>query len=55
MEKAGINLEYTYSFVHGSTDDAVLILRPSDKDACAALFEQNGVKMVSQQQVDQLF
>ena len=42
MEKAGINLEYTYSFVHSSAEGAVLILRPSDKDACAALFKQNG-------------
>jgi len=55
MEKAGINLEYTYSFVHAQTDGAVLIIRPSDKDACAKLFTQYDVKMFSQDEVDRFF
>ena len=47
-----IAVEYAYSFCRSTLDDAVLIIRPSDKDKCAAVLQQAGVQLVSQQEVN---
>jgi hypothetical protein len=47
LEKENIAVEYLYSFFRVVDSDAHLILRLSDREAGAALFEKQGVKMLS--------
>lgn len=48
LHKEGIAIEYMYSLVRRVGEQAVLILRLDDPDRGVALFEKNGVKMLSQ-------
>ena len=52
LEDNDIFLEYAYSFCQSTLDDAVVLIRPSDKDKCEEVLEKNGVAMVSQDEVD---
>lgn len=47
LEREHISVEYLYSFLRNVGDNAVLILRLSDREAGAALFEREDVKMIS--------
>lgn len=47
LEGEHISVEYLYSFLRNIGDNAVLILRLSDRETGAALFEREGVKMIS--------
>ena len=53
LEENGVDVEYSYSLCRTSVTDAVLIIRPSDKDRCVKAFEENGVRMLSQKEVDE--
>jgi len=52
LEDNDISVEYTYSFCRSTLDDAVLIVRPSDKDKGAKAFADCGIGMISQEEVD---
>lgn len=52
IEENGLSIEYTYSFCKHTTNDAVIIIRPSDKDLCAKVLSENGITIVSQEEVD---
>ena len=52
LEENNISVEYTYSFCQSTLDDAVMIIRPSDKEKSIAVLNSAGVTIVSQQQVD---
>ncbi len=54
LESAGISIEYTYSFYKNTGDNAVIIIRPSDKEKCVRVLEEGGIRMLSQTQVDSL-
>ncbi|MBO7149155.1 MAG: acetolactate synthase [Clostridia bacterium] len=45
LERENIAVEYLYSFFRNTGDNAVLILRLSDREAGAKLFEKEGVHM----------
>lgn len=53
LENAGISIEYTYSFYKNTGDNAVLIIRPSEKRRSVQIFEENGIKMLAQADIDQ--
>ena len=52
LEDNDIFVEYAYSFCQSTLNDAVILIRPSDKDKCEKVLEENGVTMVSQDEVD---
>ena len=55
IEKAGLSVEYMYSFLRASREgQAALILRLSDGEKAAKLFEMHDVHMLSQEEVDAL-
>ena len=55
IEKAGLSVEYMYSFLRASREgQAALILRLSDGVKAAKLFEMHDVHMRSQEEVDAL-
>ena len=53
LEEKGVSIEYSYSFCRSTIDDAVIILRPSDKNVCVQALSDAGIRMVSQEEVDQ--
>ena len=55
IEKAGLSVEYMYSFLRASKGgEAHMILRLSDGKKAAELFQMNSVKTLSQEDVDAL-
>ncbi len=52
LEKSGVSIEYSYSFCRSTIDDAVIILRPSDKNICVQALSAAGISMISQEEVD---
>ena len=55
IEKAVLSVEYMYSFLRASrAGEAALILRLSNGEKAAKVFEMHGLKMLSQEQVDAL-
>ncbi|MBQ8110145.1 MAG: acetolactate synthase [Clostridia bacterium] len=55
IEKAGLSVEYMYSFLRASSSgEAHMILRLSDGEKAAKLFQMHDVKMMSQEEVDAL-
>ena len=55
IEKAGLSVEYMYSFQRASAKgEAALILRLNNGEKAAKLFQMNNVKTLSQEQVDTL-
>ena len=56
IEKAGLSVEYMYSFLRASkgSDEAHMILRLSDGKKAAELFRMKNVKTLSQEDVDAL-
>ena len=55
IEKAGLSVEYMYSFLRASKGgEAHMILRLSDGKKAAELFQMNNVKTLSQEEVDAL-
>ena len=55
IEDASLSVEYMYSFLRASREgQAALILRLSDGEKAAKLFEMHDVHMLSQEEVDAL-
>ena len=52
LEQNDISVEYAYSFCQSTLSDAVIIIRPSNREKCEQVLEENGIEMVSQAQVD---
>jgi hypothetical protein len=52
MDENCISVEYSYSFCRSTLDDAVIILRPSDKEKCVKALVDGGIKLISQSEVD---
>lgn len=46
-----INVEYLYSFVRTKNDNALILFRVENTDACLALFKEHNVTMLSSEQV----
>lgn len=51
LSDANINLEYAYAFVSSKAGSAHLILRVSDNIAAAKTLQDNGVKIISQDEL----
>lgn len=51
---ADISVEYLYSFYESTGTDAVLIIRPSEKTRCFNVLTENGIKLLEQEQINQL-
>jgi len=45
-------VEYSYSFCRSTIDDAVIILRPSDKVKCVDALTKEGISLVTHDEVD---
>ncbi|MBR4030280.1 MAG: ACT domain-containing protein [Clostridia bacterium] len=54
IEDAGISIEYTYSFYKNTGDNAVLIIRPSEKRRTVAVLSENGIQMLNQAEIDKI-
>lgn len=54
IEEAGISIEYLYSFNYSKDGCALLIFRLSDKAEGVKLFADNGIKMLTQEEVNNL-
>ncbi len=55
IERAGLSVEYMYSFLRGSAQGtARMILRLNDGAKAEQVFTEQGITMLSQQQVDSL-
>lgn len=54
IEDAGISIEYTYSFYKSTGDNAVLIIRPSEKRRTVAVLSENGIQMLNQAEIDKI-
>ena len=55
VEKAGLSVEYMYSFLRASRPgEAALILRFSNGEKAAKLFQMNNIKTLSQEDVDRM-
>ncbi len=56
IERSSLSVEYMYSFLRASqlAGTAALILRMDDGKKAEAIFEENGITMLSQESVDSL-
>ncbi len=52
IEEADLSVEYTYSFCRTTSENAVIIVRASDNEACARVLTEKGVRMIPQEEVD---
>ena len=52
LEQQDIAVEYAYSFCRSTLDDAVVIIRPSDKDKCLEILQKNSINLVTQDELD---
>ncbi len=49
-----INLEYTYAFIARKKDEAYIILRVEDNEKAKKAFRDNGVRLLSQEDIDEM-
>ena len=54
MSKSAINVEYLYAFITISGKHAYVVLRVEDNDKATKILTENGVKLVSQADIDAL-
>ena len=54
MSKNGINVEYLYAFITISGKHAYVVLRVEDNDKAIEILTKNGVKLVTQEDIDAL-
>lgn len=52
LEERDISVEYSYSFCRSTFDDAVIILRPSNKLLCVEALTNAGISLVTHREVD---
>ena len=54
MSENNINVEYLYAFITISGQHAYVVLRVEDNDKAAKILKENGVKLVTQADIDAL-
>lgn len=54
IDAIGVSVEYLYSFLRATGERALIILRLSEQDESAKKLAEKGVKLVSQQEIDNL-
>ncbi len=54
MSENSINVEYLYAFITISGQHAYVVLRVEDNEKAAKILEENGVKLVTQADIDAL-
>ena len=54
MSENSINVEYLYAFITISGQHAYVVLRVEDNDKAAKILKENGVKLVTQADIDAL-
>ncbi len=54
MSETGINVEYLYAFITISGKHAYVVLRVEDNDKAIKILTENGVKLVTQEDIDAL-
>ena len=54
IEDAGISVEYMYSFYESTGADAVIIIRPSEKTRCFNVLSEHSIKLLEQEQINEL-
>ena len=54
VDKAGLAVEYIYSFFKSTGVDALLVLRLSDKDKGVEVFKENGIKLFTQDELNNI-
>ena len=54
VEEAGIPVEYAYAFITRQADNACLILKVKEDEAAEALLEKEGVRSLSEQELNTL-
>jgi len=52
LEDGGVSIEYSYSFCRSNVQDALIVLRPSDKALSIDCLTKAGIRFVSQEEVD---
>ena len=50
----GINVEYLYAFITVAGENAYVVLRVEDNENAARIMEENGIKLISQHDVEAL-
>ena len=50
----GINVEYLYAFITVAGENAYVVLRVEDNENAARIMEKNGIKLISQHDVEAL-
>ena len=51
VDDAGINVEYLYSFVRTPGENALITFRVDDPERCHALFTENGITVLSDEEI----
>ena len=54
LDKGNVSVEYLYSFVRTATDGALIIFRVTETDRAIAVLRENGVHMLTQEEVSKL-
>lgn len=55
LAQAGIPVEYAYAFITRQADNACLILKVKEDEAAEALLEKEGVRSLSEQELNTLY
>ena len=54
LAAADVSIDYAYTFVARKTNDALMIFRVQDNDKITALLKKNGIKIVGQDDIENL-
>lgn len=54
IEQIGVSVEYLYSFLRSTGENALIILRLSEQDEAAKKLAEKGVRIVTQEEIDGL-
>ena len=54
IEQIGVSVEYLYSFLRSTGENALIILRLSEQDEAAKKLAEKGVRIVAQEEIDGL-
>lgn len=52
IRQGGVNIEYAYAFITRKPDVAYMIFRVTDNDAAAKVLNENGIRLLSQEDLD---
>ncbi|MGI6199791.1 MAG: ACT domain-containing protein [Christensenellales bacterium] len=54
LDQEGISVEYLYSFVRTSCDDALILFRVEELDRAIQAIQKGGIRVLTQQDIDQM-